>query len=699
MEEKVVKVEAWFHEHPEPYVLKELISHIPKATGVIFQSIPEVVELLVAENRIFQEKIGIQTLIWWFPTTREQEKKKQTQPLATTHLSSTSGNGGGGGGAVGSARAAPQPRGLLHHILVVPRRALPSSIPHPPLHIIDPNAPCRASSGTSGVAGPALVRHYTPLPLVDLRLTRDHLTRAIQAMEQRLQSLEQSFSFPSRRVRLAQEAAIQKLLDTIATLQRQHAQRQRSRVGGLHRPGAVVGCAAGTRMSLQESSRRHCSAIAFPPSPRVWVPPPAVASAVCRALRNGIAIALNASQRWTDNFFLLEEDVLSRRPHLTSDALRQMIIGDAKECKDGQEGHELDLLTASEWRKWEPYLPIPPRERLVHDEEKGEKKAEWTSMRQETTTKRASGGGPFRKIVGPPWEAEAAAVEEREWFTVASCYRREKEKKEEKMEEKVEEEENADGPLSHLLPSSSSSSFHACGVDGPEREDQGTANEERKAEAEGKDTIGGDHEAPMPSSPQKNTSTMETKHKKKKAVTFPDGTTLPSPLCPTAAPISLPPKDTKKEEEEEAKGVGRMEATPPPPPPLLPPKPKRAKKSHPLHACPSTASQKELLSSSSSPTTLAFPSDRTTSSPTPRAASTSTEECHPSSPAHTPVSIFSPPANTAMVCHTTPVTPSDDPSPSPPTPFHSEEMRKGKKEEVGKKGKKDQNNRKRKRTS
>ncbi|CCW62537.1 unnamed protein product [Phytomonas sp. EM1] len=88
-EEKVEKVAGWFESHPEPYTLKELQSLIPKSTGVIYQSIEECVEILVAENRLHQEKIGVQTLVWKFPLTELQKQHALAMELKTVKNSKT----------------------------------------------------------------------------------------------------------------------------------------------------------------------------------------------------------------------------------------------------------------------------------------------------------------------------------------------------------------------------------------------------------------------------------------------------------------------------------------------------------------------------------------------------------------------------------------------------------------------------------
>jgi len=68
-DEKVAKIEEFFVEHPEPFTMKELLALIPKAKGVIPQSIEECVELLISERRAASEKIGVSVFFWRFVTT------------------------------------------------------------------------------------------------------------------------------------------------------------------------------------------------------------------------------------------------------------------------------------------------------------------------------------------------------------------------------------------------------------------------------------------------------------------------------------------------------------------------------------------------------------------------------------------------------------------------------------------------------
>ena len=69
IEEKVLKVEEFFAERQEPFTMKELEAALPKAKGVIWQSVQECVTQLVAENRVQTERIGVFQLFWHFSAT------------------------------------------------------------------------------------------------------------------------------------------------------------------------------------------------------------------------------------------------------------------------------------------------------------------------------------------------------------------------------------------------------------------------------------------------------------------------------------------------------------------------------------------------------------------------------------------------------------------------------------------------------
>ncbi|KAH8606327.1 putative Mnd1 family [Trypanosoma vivax] len=73
MEEKVARIEEWFQANPVPYTLKDLLALLPRATGVIPQSVEECLEVLVSEDRVRQKKVGIHVLFWRFPQTPAQQ--------------------------------------------------------------------------------------------------------------------------------------------------------------------------------------------------------------------------------------------------------------------------------------------------------------------------------------------------------------------------------------------------------------------------------------------------------------------------------------------------------------------------------------------------------------------------------------------------------------------------------------------------
>ncbi|CAJ1008918.1 putative Mnd1 HTH domain containing protein [Leishmania naiffi] len=79
IDEKAILVERWIAAHPKPYTLKELQQLIPKHTPVIYQSVEECVQLLVAEGRIEEDRVGVSTLLWKFPPTATQLKNKSSQ--------------------------------------------------------------------------------------------------------------------------------------------------------------------------------------------------------------------------------------------------------------------------------------------------------------------------------------------------------------------------------------------------------------------------------------------------------------------------------------------------------------------------------------------------------------------------------------------------------------------------------------------
>ncbi|CBZ27428.1 conserved hypothetical protein [Leishmania mexicana MHOM/GT/2001/U1103] len=97
MDEKVILVERWMAAHPQPYTLKELQQLIPKHTPVIYQSVEECVQLLVAEERIEEDRVGVSTLLWKFPPTATQLANRSSwQPGRNGGLGSSSASSAAG---------------------------------------------------------------------------------------------------------------------------------------------------------------------------------------------------------------------------------------------------------------------------------------------------------------------------------------------------------------------------------------------------------------------------------------------------------------------------------------------------------------------------------------------------------------------------------------------------------------------------
>lgn len=94
IEEKVAKTEEWFQEHPHPYPLKELLLLIPKAKGVIPQSLEECLEQLVSEGRVQSDRLGVTVMYWKF----------HVSPTANKSSTSSSGKGGSSSAPSGSGQ-------------------------------------------------------------------------------------------------------------------------------------------------------------------------------------------------------------------------------------------------------------------------------------------------------------------------------------------------------------------------------------------------------------------------------------------------------------------------------------------------------------------------------------------------------------------------------------------------------------------
>ena len=87
-EEKMERALNYFHEQLQPFTMKDLIKLLPKAKGIVFNSVEEAVKMLVAEDKVRQDKVGVSTLLWSFPSDLtvklENKKSKQERTLSET---------------------------------------------------------------------------------------------------------------------------------------------------------------------------------------------------------------------------------------------------------------------------------------------------------------------------------------------------------------------------------------------------------------------------------------------------------------------------------------------------------------------------------------------------------------------------------------------------------------------------------------
>ena len=76
IDEKCPRVAEWMRNHAEPYTQKELEKLLPKnISGVNFQQVNEILEILVSEGLVASEKIGILNLFWAVSKDTSKEAK------------------------------------------------------------------------------------------------------------------------------------------------------------------------------------------------------------------------------------------------------------------------------------------------------------------------------------------------------------------------------------------------------------------------------------------------------------------------------------------------------------------------------------------------------------------------------------------------------------------------------------------------
>lgn len=270
MEEKVQKVDQWFQQHPVPYLLKELTISIPKATGVVYQSIEEVLETLVSEYRVCEEKVGVHTLYWCFPPTETQKQLKLLHP--------EQGNSSSRATTTTSISTPPIPTEATYASLS--RRELEASHAQLQKHLIEAQEKTALQAASIG---------FSSLEA----LAESEEGKTLQEAEARYETLHRRHQ---ERLQKVSEEAYQ---------QRCQASRHRQ---GLQQQLLQAVCTVG----------------------------------LCRSIRDSIRVALTAANRWTDNFMLVEEEVLRRAPGMTTREVRQRLG-----CPV-----ELDVLSMEEMQEW-----------------------------------------------------------------------------------------------------------------------------------------------------------------------------------------------------------------------------------------------------------------------------------------------------------------------------------------------------------
>lgn len=231
LEEKILLVEKWITAHPQPYTMKELQQLIPKQTHVIYQSVEECVQLLVAENRVQQDRVGVSTLFWKFPLTETQK------------LNPNARNPQSGGSGIGSNNG----EGRLTYAELLRRLTC-------------------SSSGDASLSPAAVERLCASVAPREL-----HEWRAMLQAEHA--KLDHCLENELTRVGFAEEESVQDEVSRLQTLMVRRAQLVAQQK------------ALSSFQSLPE-----------------WL----------RRLDSATVVAVEAANRWTDNYYLAEMEVVAR---------------------------------------------------------------------------------------------------------------------------------------------------------------------------------------------------------------------------------------------------------------------------------------------------------------------------------------------------------------------------------------------------
>ncbi|CAG8772789.1 7692_t:CDS:2, partial [Cetraspora pellucida] len=79
--EKRRRLEELFHETKTFYQLKELEKIAPKQKGIVSQSVKDVLQDLVNDNLVAQDKIGTSNYFWSFPSSALQSRTAKIEEL------------------------------------------------------------------------------------------------------------------------------------------------------------------------------------------------------------------------------------------------------------------------------------------------------------------------------------------------------------------------------------------------------------------------------------------------------------------------------------------------------------------------------------------------------------------------------------------------------------------------------------------
>eukprot|EP00668_Euglena_longa_P011601 GGOE01014009.1.p1 GENE.GGOE01014009.1~~GGOE01014009.1.p1 ORF type:complete len:206 (-),score=78.21 GGOE01014009.1:223-840(-) len=81
MDEKYEKAKEFLLQRKEPFTLKELEKLLPKAKGIVWQSVKQIVDTLVADGVVQSDKIGSNVFFWCFPSAQGRSLQAKVDQL------------------------------------------------------------------------------------------------------------------------------------------------------------------------------------------------------------------------------------------------------------------------------------------------------------------------------------------------------------------------------------------------------------------------------------------------------------------------------------------------------------------------------------------------------------------------------------------------------------------------------------------